>query len=298
MGNENTETQLAPLRADFDTIVKVMSIGMPKDLDVAAMVENEIFNLEILAATTKPEIKDCLPVTIVTAVRNALRKGLSLNPDDGLVYIKTRSVKVGGAYKKALEISETANGIISVARQAGRILDIKRPTVTFTKNDELNGMVIGVSVEVLKPSTPSPRWETISFSGADFKRWAIASHKENARSWRQDSGKPSPDINVLNYANQHYTSWNGGLDPEFARAKAIRHALKKLGTNLSERKQGMAQPDKHNYVAPDADLEAMQDESGIPLTEDQNGYTPYEEFKTETKSNESNFNNQEEPPIL
>jgi len=72
----------------------------------------------------------------------------------------------------------------------------------------------------------------------------------------------------LNYANDNYTNWKGGIDPEFARAKAIRHALKKLGTNANEYKAiKIAQAPKEMYVDVSADEQAYNDEVGYTNVE-------------------------------
>lgn len=71
------------------------------------------------------------------------------------------------------------------------------------------------------------------YDESDMKRSMLASHKERSR------GKQDADINKMNYANALYRSHNGGLDPEFARAKAINFGLKKLGTNIKEQKAGV-----------------------------------------------------------
>jgi hypothetical protein len=191
------------------------------------------------------------------AVKAVMKQNLSLDPAAGLVYIKTRNVKVGDKWAKALEIMPSANGLISIARQCGRILDIKRPQV----EKDTNGKVTGVSVEVLLPSYGEPRWEKFEFDESDIFRWRRASHKEMSRN------KPDANNESLNYANDNYTNWNGGIDPEFARAKAIRHALKKLGTNANEYKAiKIAQP-KEVYVDVTADEAAYNDENGYTNVE-------------------------------
>lgn len=175
-------------------------------------------------AIAKPEILNCHPLSIITAVRTTLRKNLSLDPSAGLVYVKTRRIQVNNAWVDALEVQDTANGRLSYYRQLGRILDFTRPKVQ--KNEK--GRVIGVTMQLLLPSPLGPRWEEYEFDESDFKRWATASHKERGRN-KQDA-----DATKLNYANQLYRSHEGGIDPEFARAKCINHSLKKLGANPNE----------------------------------------------------------------
>jgi len=80
---------------------------------------------------------------------------------------------------------------------------------------------------------PNGRWETVKFTEYDFERWGNASHKERSR------GKQ--DANTKDYRNSLYSSWRGGIDPEMAKAKAIRHGLKKLGTNPNENKASAIQ---------------------------------------------------------
>lgn len=233
---ENQVNPVTKLREDLPTLQAIMGLNRKGDMSILA--SQEIAYLEA-QAMKMPVIMQCEPISVILAVKAVLKQNLSLDPSAGLVYIKTRNVNVAPQgqpqqWKKVLEIDPTANGKISIARQCGRILDIKRPQVT--KNEK--GQINSVSVEILLPSYKEPRWETFTFDEDDFYRWCRASHTENARSWKQESGKPQPDANTFNYANPNYTNFKGGIDPEFARAKAIRHALKKLGTNQSELKPG------------------------------------------------------------
>lgn len=233
---ENQTNPVLKLREDLPTLQAIMGLNRKGDMSVLA--SQEIAYLEA-QAMRMPVIMQCEPISVVLAVKAVLKQNLSLDPYAGLVYIKSRSVNIGTMqaqnWKKVLEIEPTANGKISIARQCGRILDIKRPQVT---KNAATGQINGVSVDILLPSYKEPRWETFTFDEDDFYRWCRASHKENARSWKKDSGKAEPDNNTFNYANENYTNFKGGIDPEFARAKAIKHALKKLGTNQSELKPG------------------------------------------------------------
>lgn len=240
-----------------------------KGTDTAVLAQQEIAYLEAISLT-KPAIKDCVPISVLLAVKNVLKQNLTLDPYAGLVYIKTRNINTGtqGApkWEKVLEIQPSANGLISIARQCGRILDIKRPQIT---KDEKTGKVTGCSVEILLPSTPEPRWEKFEFDEDDIYRWQRASHTENSR------GKQDADVNTFNYANPNYTNFKGGVDPEFARAKAIRHSLKKLGTNQNEVKAGtlIIEPKKEHYniIDKEKDIAASEDDKG--------GFTQYEEVK-------------------
>jgi recombinational DNA repair protein RecT len=256
---EEKKTGLALLKEEMPQLTAILSLNARTGTDVQTMAAQE---LEFLRdhLMTKPAIGECLPQTIVMAVKGVLRQNLTLDPQAGLVYVKTRSIKVGNAYQKALEIQPTANGLISINRQCGRILDIKRPTVK--KNEA--GQIIGVDLEILLPSHNGTRWETRSFDEDDFYRWQRASHNENGRN-KQDA-----DASKMNYSNPNYTNFKGGIDPEFARAKAIRHGLKKLGTNPNERvmQQITIEDQKTVYVDPKVDEQAFNDEIGITENED------------------------------
>jgi hypothetical protein len=230
-------TELKPielLKAELPQLEAVLRLNAADGVDVKTLALQELEHIR-MHCISKPEILDCLPATIVMAVKTVLKQNLSLDPNAGLVYVKTRNVKVKDnngqmVTKKALEIMPSANGIISINRQCGRILDMKNPVVT----KDATGKVIAVSVEILLPSTPEPRWEKREFDESDFYRWRRASHKENGR-YKDDFGTAAA-TESLKYANENYTNWKGGIDPEFARAKAVRHGLKKLGTNPNEGK--------------------------------------------------------------
>lgn len=243
------------LKSELPQLTALLALNAKDGIDTNTLALQEIEYLRV-QALTKPEIMECIPATVVMAVKQVLKQNLTLDPYAGLVYIKTRNIKVNGESKKALEIQPSANGLISIARQCGRLLDIKRAKVT--KNNE--GKVTDVSVEILLPTHNGTRWETFDYDESDFKRWQTASHKENGR-WKNDANNET-----LNYSNANYTSFNGGIDPEFARAKAIRHALKKLGTNPNERVMAniVVEDPKviiENVVDVNADSEASNDEN-------------------------------------
>jgi len=227
---EKQKAALSTLKESLPEIKAIMGLHAKNGVNLEALALQELDNLQMIA-NGKPEIYECMPQSVLLAVKNVLKQNLTLDPYAGLVYVKTRNLKTGmgpdgqPVWAKILEIQPSANGLISIARQCGRILDMKRPEVT--KDDK--GKVTGCSVEILLPSAGNTtRWEKFSFDESDFIRWRRASDKENGR------GKNDVGTENYKYANANYTNWQGGIDPEFARAKAVRHALKKLGTNQNE----------------------------------------------------------------
>jgi hypothetical protein len=226
------QTELIQLaRKELPQLEAIIGLNAAKGTDIKTLALQELEYLQMIG-TTKPEIYECMPVSIISAIKTVLKQNLTLDPYAGLVYVKTRNVKMNNEWAKVLEIQPSANGIISINRQCGRVFDIERPEVL--KNDK--GKVTGVKLRYLVPSyneagKPCYKWREVEFDESDFLRWRRASHKENGRN------KADANAETLNYANPNYTSWNGGIDPEFARAKAIRHGLKKLGTNQNERAQ-------------------------------------------------------------
>lgn len=206
------------------------------------------------SALANPDIMKCAPQTVLFVVKRAIKNNLTLDPQAGLMYLKTRNVNLSTdqnnpQWVKVLEAQETCNGILSKCRMTGRIIDHKLPQVEF--NDA--GKCVGVTFEF---QLPNGRWETAKFTEYDFERWKTASHKERARGykavapltpeqiakgWVQKEQKEAPNKETLNYANELYNSWRGGIDPEMAKAKAIRHGLKKLGTNPNENKASAIQ---------------------------------------------------------
>lgn len=245
---DKPETGIALLQKELPQLKAIMGLSRKGDTATMALQELDYLNTMML---TKPEIGNCLPISIVSAVKSVLKQNLSLDPAMGLVYVTTRKIKQGEVWKDILEIKPSANGLLSIARQAGRVLDMDRPKIT--RNAE--GKVIGVSFRYLVPTITTEgkkgaRWKEDEFDEYDFQRWRMASHKEKSRSykvvpilteeqlskgWKQQPPMLVPDETTMNYANKLYTSWMGGIDPEFARAKAIRHSgLKKSGTNQNE----------------------------------------------------------------
>lgn len=183
------------------------------------------------SALANPDIMKCAPQTVLFVVKRAIKNNLTLDPQAGLMYLKTRNVNLSTdqsnqQWVKVLEAQETCNGILSKCRMTGRIIDHKLPQVEFNEA----GKCVGVTFEF---QLPNGRWETVKFTEYDFERWGNASHKERSR------GKQ--DANTKDYRNSLYSSWRGGIDPEMAKAKAIRHGLKKLGTNPNENKASAIQ---------------------------------------------------------
>lgn len=270
----NTITDI--IKPELPTIEALLLLNNNEQASIHTMAMQELNYLE-QHATRLPAILQCVPASIILAVKNVLRKNLSLDPNAGLVYIKTRNQNIAPYGKpdkwvKVLEIQETANGKVSYNRQIGRLLDYTNPKVA--KNAE--GKVIGVSMRILLPSYPEPRWEDREYDESDFRRWQTYSHKENAKGYdpQQPRGKPMPDAEKLNYANALYTSWHGGLDPEFARAKCINHSLKKLGSNPNEIPGRVVHVQRQ---APIIDPEIAVTEAAEDTIYD---YTPHEEINT------------------
>lgn len=260
---------------ELPQIEALISLNAMPGTDVKTMALQE---LEYLAqiAVAKPDLQQCEPRSVALAVKSVIKNNLSLDQNAGLVYVKTRSVKTAAGWVKVMEIQPSANGLISIARQCGRVLDIKNPVV----HKDAHGKVISVEIEILLPSTPKPRWEKRTFDESDFTRWARASHKENRRAYdnaqpQYREGKPVPNNETLNYANPNYTSWKGGIDPEFARAKAVRHGLKKLGTNPNELKAAAITVSEPKKIR----IDSEKDQEAL-LEETDGGYTPHEEVET------------------
>lgn len=255
---QTTTTALDVLRNERPTLQAITSFNYGEGRDVSSIVLNEISYLEGMAVG-KPEILACEPQSIMMAMKYVLKNNLSLDPNSGLVYTKTRNlalVKDGNGqvtkWGKVLEVQPTCEGLLSIAYQCGKILDHERPTV---KKDAA-GKVIEVSFKYLRPSFGAPRWVEITFDESDFKRWQTKSHAENSRG-KQDAANKD-------YSNPNYRSFNGGIDPEFARAKAIRHSLKKLGTNPNERLSIAIKPAISQTVDPTADMAATCEDLPTP----------------------------------
>ena len=262
---------LSLLKSEIPQLAAILKLNAAPGVDVNTLALQEIEYIG-MQALTKPDINDCLPISVIMAVKNVLKQNLTLDPSAGLVYMQTRGVpmkneKGQDVWVKVLEISPSCNGLLSINYQCGKILDHKIPVVK--KNEQ--GKVTEVEFEY---QVKSGRWEKRVFDESDFERWKIASHKQNARS------KKDADNNKLNYANQHYISWKGGIDPEFARAKAIRHSLKKLGTNPNENKFVKISIPVEKQVIIDEEKEMLADSDGVVI----NNNTEYAEVISETKN--------------
>lgn len=267
MSNQNS---LSILKENQPTLQAITLFNYGADKDVSSIVLNEISFLEGMGIT-KPEILLCEPTSIVMATKYVLKNNLSFDPNAGLVYVKTRAVALAkdqqgnvSKWGKVLEVQATCEGLLSIAYQCGKIIDHERPSVK--KNDA--GKVIEVTFKYMKPSPIGPRWVEVTFDESDFKRWQIKSHQEN--------GRNKNDASTKDYSNPNYRSFNGGIDPEFARAKAIRHAMKKMGTNPNERLSVFIKPTIQNTIDKAVDMSATNEDI-LPSEGVDNGYVQYEE---------------------
>lgn len=272
---EPTENQgLALLRKELPNLKALIGLNAKPGVNVEILALQELEYLQ-MHAMTKADILNCEPITIVQAVKTMIKNNLSLDPSMGLVYVQTRSIKIGTVYKKVLEATPTANGSLSINYQCGKIIDHKNPEVRKDKA----GKVIEVSFEY---QNARGRWEIKRWDESDFERWKVASHKQNSRGWSEQyaNGRPKPDLATLNYANPLYKSFKNGIDPEFARAKAVKHGLRKLGTNPNEiqTNQIVITPPKKVVIDPKAEEAAIEDDK------QENGFTEVEVIESTTNA--------------
>ncbi len=258
---ENTITAIELLQNDKPTLTQLIKANMPigtSDQAAEMAVLREINNVDMIFYM-RPELASCDQRSVLLAVKQSIADNLTLSPNAGLVYLYPGKVRVGtdGAnkpiYREVLVYDPTAEGEISIARQAGTLFDFKRPECTF---DEL-GKVETVSFEFQVPSGGGQlRWEKVTFGKMHFERW-------QQKSAAKFGGN----------ANANYTSWRGGIDPEFAGSKAIKHALKKRGTNKNEYQQ-QAQTKQQSSATP---IETVYDKMPTSIGE----IYSYEEVKIE-----------------
>lgn len=215
-----TEMAMQLLHDSSSTLAKLALINMPEgttQLQAERRVLKELTNFEMIC-NLKPELANLDKGSIVMAVKQCICDNLTLSPAAGLVYLYPGKVCIGTngsqkIYKDILCYEPSSEGHLSISRQTGALLDHKRPEVSF----DSEGRVSSVKFEFLVPAYPKPRWECAVFDTNDFERWRLKSAaKYNGN------------------ANASYTNYKGGIDPEFARAKAIKHGLKKRGRNANE----------------------------------------------------------------
>jgi hypothetical protein len=208
--------QLKTINSKLPELIKVAKVVFPKWTD--DQIENYVLSeLSFLKERMQLSegLQECTAESLLQCIKKSLLDNVSLNTASNLVYIQKGSVTVKGQRVAVAQYGLSPEGKISVTRQSGMVLDITRPKLK--KNSE--GKVIGGTIEILKPSTPQPRWEEIEFDESDINRWMAASTKKN-------NGKTNP----------LYTNGvAGGIDSEFMRSKILKHALGKgLGTNKNE----------------------------------------------------------------
>lgn len=245
---ENQETALQVLEKSKLTLETLALAYMPLDAtkeQAQRKIIREIANVEQWLRT-KPDLKAVCETqsgkeSMVYAVKQCIQDGLTLSQSADLAYLIPGKVKTGqngnqDLYEWVVNYEPTANGLLSMARQSGRIFDHERPICEY---DAVTGSVLSVTVKFLVPSFGQPRWETVTFGAGHFSKWKAASLKKNGA------------------ANANYTSFNGGIDPEFAGSKAIIHGLNKRGMNMEEVPQvgGTGKPHPIGNAMPELKLE-------------------------------------------
>lgn len=247
---ENNSLQI--LENNLPTLATLALSHMPgKTKEEAEQVAmREIANYAMLEQMNS-SLKPCTNLSKLLLVKQVINDNLSLSQSAGLVYTVPSRVKVGqngnqDVYEWVVTYDPTANGRLSIAYQAGTILDHKRPEIKF----DGNGKVESVTWEYLLNVRPSGRWESVTFNQTNFEKWQRASAAKNKGT-----------------ANGNYTNWNGGIDPEFAGTKAIRHGLKKLGTNINAPKAFLPSEAPIKYEPISSVMKEAGDEAGFTESE-------------------------------
>lgn len=216
--------------------------------EVEAFVMNEIQYLQERVQMA-PALEECSTESMLMCIRHALRDNVSLDGNAGLVYIYPQKIKVAkNEYKTVAHYELSPNGRISLARQTGNILDFERPQLI--KEGE---KVVGGFMKILKPSYPEPRWETYDYNQSDIDRWAKFSSKKNKK-WDNAQRKF-----VEGSPNALYSSGpGGGIDEGFMKAKIVKHTLKQLGINASEKVGQKIVRDDNYEIEPALTIEETQ----------------------------------------
>lgn len=217
--------------------------------ELEAVVESEIIYLQQRVQSSEV-LAQCTPESLLLCIRHSVRDNLSLDENAGLVYIYPQNVKTANGWIKVAKYEASPNGKISLCRQTGNLLDHKQPVIA----KDGSGKITGGHIELLKPSFPDPRWETISFDESHITRWRDASTKKN-------KGKTNPL-----YSNGPAK----GIDEGFMKAKIVKHALKNLGLNPSE---------VRGQQIEEFDLPLTNEEVAKVATDD--GFTDFEEINPE-----------------
>ena len=198
----------------FIKVIQSANRGMSEQ-EAQLRVQQEVINFQEHCIYNN-ELANCDPQSVLFGIRKVIGANLSLDRAKGHTYLLPASIKqADGTFKKVLEVSYQAEGMLVLYYNANVIIDHKSPQ---PKYDE-SGKVVSITWEY---QLANKRWESVTFNEAHFNKWRKSSHVKNGRN------KSDADLNKLNYANPNYTSFAGGIDPEFASAKCIKHALKKM----------------------------------------------------------------------
>lgn len=259
------ENSLAILEKELPTLARLALSHMPgKTTEEAEQIAlREIANYSMLEQMNS-SLKPCTALSKLLLVKQVINDNLSLSQSAGLVYVVPSRVKVGqngnqDIYEWVVTYDPTSNGRLSIAYQAGTILDHERPQIKF----DGSGQVESVTWKYLLNVKPAGRWESVTFDKTSFGKWQRASAAKNKGT-----------------ANANYTSWNDGIDPEFAGTKSIRHGLKKLGTNINAPKAFLPSDAPIKYEPVENVMKEAVEEVGHELVSTEYHVTTHEIINT------------------
>ena len=233
----------------FIKVIQSANRGMSEQ-EAQLRVQQEVINFQEHCIYNN-ELANCDPQSVLFGIRKVIGANLSLDKAKGHTYLLPASIKqADGTFKKVLEVSYQAEGLLVLYYNANVIIDHKSPSPKY--DNEQGGKVVSITWEY---QLANKRWESVTFNEAHFNKWRKASQTKNGRN------KSDADLNKMNYANPNYTSFAGGVDPEFASAKCIKHALKKMALDRN-RFEPQPTPVVQSIETVDASHEIVDVESG------------------------------------
>ena len=204
----------------FIKVIQSANRGMSEQ-EAQLRVQQEVINFQEHCIYNN-ELANCDPQSVLFGIRKVIGANLSLDRAKGHTYLTPEGIKqADGSYKKVLKVEYQAEGMLVLHYNAGTIIDHKRPQIEYNEK----GKVVSVKWEY---KLSNGRWESAQLLEMHFEKLRKASHVKNGRN------KNDADLNKMNYANPNYTSFSGGIDPEFASAKCIKHALKKMALDRNK----------------------------------------------------------------
>ena len=237
--------------------------------------QNESFSF-LKIREENPDLLDCTLLSTMGCFLEAVNSGLSFSKAKGHIYLQYRNVTVTkgdqSCKEKRMVWDESPDGEVYLRQRVGSIQYVTTPVIVYDCDDYK--LTAGDKPSIFHaPKYPRPKGATVVL-GYNYvvdakgekhlfwidhdgiERLKYFSAKSNGY-WKKENGKA---INVPGKPNDLYTSFNGGIDPGFFKAKIKKFSVKDfrkddLPSSIMEYKEMVETPADRQLPEPNQNAE-------------------------------------------